>query len=166
MGGRGGPLERVRQQQVAREHAHGVPPHAAGRRRAPALLSVIDHVIMEQRGEVDELGHDGQVPRGGGDGSEAGGREQDRQRAHTLASRLEQMRRRIRRGLAALPGESRKLRVDDGHVLPQEVVDLGNALGGASAGSIVGGDLAEQSDGREGGARRGVQNNLKAYVGE
>ena len=57
---RRGALEGVGEQEVAREHAHGVAPDAARRRQATALLPVVDHVVVQQRGQVHELGHHGE----------------------------------------------------------------------------------------------------------
>ena len=51
------------EEQIARQDADGVAPEAAGRRPTPSLLTVVDHIVVKQRREVNELGRHGDVPR-------------------------------------------------------------------------------------------------------
>ena len=54
-------LERVGEQEVSREHAHGVTPEPARRRLTATLHAVIDHVIVQERREVHQLRADGEI---------------------------------------------------------------------------------------------------------
>ena len=53
-------LERARIQVVAHQHAGGVAEHGVGGVAATAQVGLVDHVVMQQRGGVDELHHGGQ----------------------------------------------------------------------------------------------------------
>jgi hypothetical protein len=59
-----GAVERVHQQHIAREHAHAVAPDFARSRLTAALVAVVDHIVVQQRRRVHQLGHHRELTRG------------------------------------------------------------------------------------------------------
>jgi len=92
---RRGSFECVGQEQVARQDTDRVAPDAARCKTPPALLPVIDYVIVKQGRQMDELGRDGEIANARGWRSETCGGEHDGQRPDPLATGFEQMRRRV-----------------------------------------------------------------------
>jgi hypothetical protein len=153
------PLEGMRQEEIARQHAHRVAPDTPRRRLAPAFLPVVHDVVVKQRRQVNELRGHRHVAGDRRDGPEARRRQEHRQRPYSLATRLEQVGRRIRAGgspFARHPGE---LPVDQRQVVAEERVHLGDAVGGPRPRPLGGGGLAKERDG--GGCGGYVQNYLK-----
>jgi hypothetical protein len=80
-------LEGARIEEVAHQHAGGVAEHRIGGIAAAAQFRLVDHVVMQQRGGVDELDHRGQFVVAMAFVAEcACGKQQD-DRAQTLAAR-------------------------------------------------------------------------------
>ena len=79
-------LEGAAEQEVADQDRRLVAPDRVGRGRAAAQAAVVDHVVVQQRGGVDELdaGGEGKLPRAA-IAAQAGG-QQRQDRPHPLAA--------------------------------------------------------------------------------
>ena len=86
-------LESAREQEVTDQHRGLVAPHRIGRRPAAPERADIDHVVMQQRGGMDELdaGRELDMAVGGGGVAAEPRRRHREQRPHALAAGADQM---------------------------------------------------------------------------
>ncbi len=97
-------LERLHVQPIAGQHAAMISPARIGRRPAPARVGAVDHVVMNQRGAVDQLDDGAQAHRARPLVSRVSRSKQQQRRTQALPAAAEQVARRFRpTGSLAVP---------------------------------------------------------------
>jgi hypothetical protein len=118
---REGHLKRLHVQPVACQHAPVVSP--AGIRRGPpaARVGAVDHVVMDQRGAMDQLNNGAQPDRAASSVTRVPSRKQQQGWAQSLASALQQVARDFRHRLDGRAVLERKLLLDLDQVVTNEI---------------------------------------------
>jgi len=135
-------LEAARVEEVADQHAGGVAEHGIGGLAAPAQVGLVDHVVMEQGGGVDELDHGGQLPGIAALVAQCAGREQEQHGPEALAAAGDDVLGHL---------------VDQDHVRAQATADQGIHGGHVRGGQGQDGGQVERGghrSGFHGGSRR------------
>jgi hypothetical protein len=105
-------LKRLHVQPVACQDAAMISPAGVCRGAAAACVSAVNHVVMNERGAVDQLDDGAQTDRASSAVSRISSRKQQQRRAQALASAAEQVARDFRDGLNGRAVLERKLLLD------------------------------------------------------
>src|SRR5690606_27047988 len=126
-------------QEVADQHAGGVAEHGVGGAAAAAQVGLVDHVVVEQGGGVDEFDHRRQLVGILALVAQGAGGEQEQHRAQALAAAGDDVLGHLvdQDHVGSQPAADQG--VDRGHVGGGAGLDLGQRQGGAGRGGLGGG---------------------------
>jgi hypothetical protein len=111
-------LEGARVEEVADQHRRGVAEHRVGRAAAASQLRLVDHVVVQQGGGVDEFDHRRQQVMVVALVTERARHQQQQHRAHALAACADDV-----------VGDRVDQRDFGGQAHPDHAIDLGEVIG-------------------------------------